>query len=233
MAVAFDAATGSSGSGSTSLTFAHTCGGSDRKLVVGVGVRDSGSVAVTGVTYNGVAMTAVGTRQTNGIVKLDVYQLNAPATGSNNVVVSMDGTPSSGVAGYAISLTGVDQGEAYDVQGGNAGSGTGAGSNGETTVTTTDANAWGVDFLWRRNDTEAIADAGQTDRGNVTLSTNTVLACSTESLASPGSLVMGWGWTNSHSWTHKLVAVGPSGGSPPPPAGWLGWYGGYGSAVNV
>ena len=73
------------GSG-TSLTFAHSVSAqSDRVIVVGI---STGGAHPTGITYNGVALTRLA-----GTSSLSVYgsiwYLTAPATGSNNVVVSL------------------------------------------------------------------------------------------------------------------------------------------------
>lgn len=58
MAIAFDATTTSSlGSAVTSITFSHTCTGSNRILFVCT--ANNGGANVTGVTYNGVAMTNI------------------------------------------------------------------------------------------------------------------------------------------------------------------------------
>lgn len=89
MAIAFDSTTTSSlGSAVTSITFAHTCTGSDRILFVAT--ANNGGVNVTGVTYNGVAMTNIGWALSNNAPsKSYLWYLIAPATGANNVIVSL------------------------------------------------------------------------------------------------------------------------------------------------
>lgn len=90
-ALAVDAIGSDSGSGS-SLTFAHTCSGSNRLLVVWVSYYDSFDTP-TGVTYNGVAMTAIpSSTAANGDYKIAGYYLINPATGTNNVVISFTGS---------------------------------------------------------------------------------------------------------------------------------------------
>jgi hypothetical protein len=113
MPIAFDAATdgGNNGGGSNSLSFAHTCTGSDRILFVGIAgdVAPFGADDITGVTYNGVAMEFVGKRFADELVSRGtyLYQLEAPASGSNNVVVSS--TSAHYLLAGAVSYTGAAQ----------------------------------------------------------------------------------------------------------------------------
>lgn len=109
MAIAYDSSSKweSAGGGNTT-TFAHTCSGSDRILIVGVSCWVNGSAATTGVTYNWVAMTLIAT-QNRGVWDLPVslWYLIAPATGSNNVVATtVNATERNCVA---ISYTWVNQ----------------------------------------------------------------------------------------------------------------------------
>jgi hypothetical protein len=86
----------------TSLTWAHTCNGSTRMLIVAaVGdVTDNH----TGATYAAAAMTQVGKiRAANSGLWTYLYALHTPASGANNVVISA----SSGIIlGHSMSYTG-------------------------------------------------------------------------------------------------------------------------------
>lgn len=107
MAIAFDAtSSGFTGSG-TSLTFSHTCTGADRILFVGImGAVDNDYV--TGVTYNGVAMTLVTkTLESSGSYYDYLFYLINPDSGANSVVISA--SPSSFIAACSISYTGASQ----------------------------------------------------------------------------------------------------------------------------
>ncbi len=99
MAIAFDNyAEPVSQSAATSQTFAYNTGtGANRILFVCTTINVNASEAITGITYNGVAMTQVGKIGTNrGNASLTawnyVYVLVNPASGSNNVVVSTSAT---------------------------------------------------------------------------------------------------------------------------------------------
>ena len=133
--------------GLSNLTWSHTVGnGSEKALYVGVStatttlpasVADS-LLSVNSVTYNGVAMTRVGSLQSPGIVGLglvsksyvDVYRLINPPSGAHNVVVSFSTlliSPSLFVnyaVGGAVSYNGVDQVTPNGFFAANNGSGT-------------------------------------------------------------------------------------------------------------
>lgn len=103
MALTVDATSTSNGASVSSLTWSHTCTGSDLVLVVTVGVF--GGQTVTGVTYNGVALTQVGTDIQGSYNLSDIWKLTSPATGANNIVVSLSGTADAIRAG-GISFAG-------------------------------------------------------------------------------------------------------------------------------
>lgn len=94
-----------SGSG-TSLTYSHTCSGEERYLAVSVGTHVNQG-AVSGVTYNGVAMTNIGTEDGNNNTRIQLWGLANPATGANNVVISKAG--STAIRAMSYSFIGVDQ----------------------------------------------------------------------------------------------------------------------------
>ena len=109
MAVAFDAASSGSVGSSASLTFAHTCTGTNLALIVDVTYYHTAARSVSGVTYAGVAMTSIGGITRTGFnMRTEQWKLSAPANGANNVVITMDGTTSEIQAG-AISATGAHQ----------------------------------------------------------------------------------------------------------------------------
>lgn len=112
MAIAFDAASGVSTQASgTSITLAHTCSGSDRFLFVAV--WNNGTTQTFTVTYNSVSMTLLASIEnaTSG-VETFIYGLQAPATGTNNIVVTASGTTNFNCAG--ASYTGVNQSVTMD-----------------------------------------------------------------------------------------------------------------------
>jgi len=143
MALAYDNSTdmGSPVSAS-SYTFSHTINGvSNLILLVGVQV-ESGSDSVTGITYNGVSMTRAKLQvSVNSDETLYLYYLIAPATGANNVVISL----SSSILAKAVaaSYTGAKQSGQPDSSSGA----TNASANTLTlTTTVVAANCWLVGY---------------------------------------------------------------------------------------
>lgn len=110
-AIAFDAMATSTVVGTTTATtFAHTVGtGTDRALFVGVGYADD-TDGITGVTYAGSAMT-LAVSEINSYQRSYIYYMVAPASGTNNVVVTYAGTLSADDRGGvgAVSYTDVAQ----------------------------------------------------------------------------------------------------------------------------
>jgi hypothetical protein len=106
MAIAVDA-TSSGSASATSVTVAHTCTGSNRILFVGVWIQDSGTDKISGITYNGVSMTQIGKVINAQVESVYLYYLVAPASGTNNIVMSKTGTDLGYVLG--VSYTGAKQ----------------------------------------------------------------------------------------------------------------------------
>lgn len=108
MAIVRDAvSSGSNGGSGSTLTIAHTCTGSNLLLVTYVGCNTASDI-ITGVTYNGVAMTrATGQFIGANSISSYLYYLINPATGTHNVVIS--NSSSVGVQGGNTSYTGVLQ----------------------------------------------------------------------------------------------------------------------------
>lgn len=120
MAFALDSSvSGASATPGSSLTWSHTCSGSDRILFVAAATNEADNTDyVTGVTYNGVAMTRVDTFRSPGQGGLVMYMLVNPATGANNVVVSL--SASKNVYGASSSYTQAVQSGQPDSTNGNA-----------------------------------------------------------------------------------------------------------------
>jgi len=107
MAIARDAAVdGGLGIGVTSLTWAHTCAGSDRVLFV-TAFGDVNNDVITGATYAGVTMTLVDKLVAGTDRYVYQFVLFGPAPGSNNAVVSAS-SPIA-IAAHSVSYTGAQQ----------------------------------------------------------------------------------------------------------------------------
>ena len=97
------------------VTFSHTTAGTNTLLVVGVDMNITGNTGatVTGVTYNGVALTRAGFHNDVGLTRrVEMWYLTAPAAGAHNVIVTLSlpgGTGTVGIVAGATTFTGVDQ----------------------------------------------------------------------------------------------------------------------------
>jgi hypothetical protein len=105
MAITFGHFTDGSFSNTTSQTWNHDCTGDDYLLVIVQG--QGGNANITGVTYNGAAMTYIGENAPDATTNVAWYGIVAPATGSNAIVISKT-AGNYGVA-ESISFSGVDQ----------------------------------------------------------------------------------------------------------------------------
>lgn len=159
MAIALDTSTdGGLVNPATSITYAHTCTGSNLILFVSA-FGDVTNDVVTGATYNGVSMSLVGKALPTGAADRWVYLwvLVNPATGTHNVVVSA--SASIAIDSDAVSYTGAKQSGQPDA------SNTGANNQNSITisVTTVADNCWLVGGF-RASTTGATPGTGTTQR---------------------------------------------------------------------
>jgi hypothetical protein len=163
--IAFDAASNSGyQAASSSYSWSHTCTGSNRYLLVGISML-SLAQTVTGITYNGAALTYIGAQNSvTGAARTEMWGLVAPASGTNTIAVTLSGAIAS--AGNASSYTGVNQ--TVPTESWNAAQATNVGAADATVnVTTIADNDWTVDIL-ATDDTAVTVGTGQTQTGNVT-----------------------------------------------------------------
>jgi len=139
MSIAYDNSTASSFS-TTSVTYSHTCSGSDRILLIGA---YCGADSVTAASYNGVSATFIAKLNVNGADHIYLYYLIAPATGANDVVVTITGAP--GVYSSATSYTGATQSAQPDASATNVSAST---TSLTTNVTTVADNSWLVGYFY-------------------------------------------------------------------------------------
>ena len=166
--LAYDTSTTATLSAGTSKTFSHTCSASaNRLLLVRINIPLNSDDQVSGVTYNGVAMTRIERKVYPGEpFSSYLYYLIAPANGANDVVVSFSTTVRAVMA--AVSFTGVHQTTPYRTQ-----TSTTAESTSYSTTYTSATGELVLSFLDGRDgsggDTPAVtAGAGQTERYDVT-----------------------------------------------------------------
>lgn len=206
MPLAFDAAASTFGDGVSSLSWSHTCSGSERLLTVGVSMTAGPMPTVDSVTYNGVALTRIGTATNGGgWAKVELWRLIAPATGAHTVAVTLSGA--GDLAAGAISFTGAHQ---------TTPAGTFASAQG--TSATPSVNVSGaagdivIDCLMVDQGTAPTVDASQVQRWTHNWAANG--SGSTE--AGAATVTMSWSSTNA-DWLIGGVAVKPAAAVAPPP----------------
>lgn len=161
MSIARDTNTGIVSANNGSFTFSHTCSGTDRLLIVVLTARGGASDTISGVTYNGVAMTRIRAKDHSSSTEwIYIYALLNPATGSNTVSV----TKSASNVSYwgAVSYTGVDQSQTLTAI-------TGESTSNVISLTSTVDNS--AMFVWVQNSVNTVgASTGSTliDQNNGT-----------------------------------------------------------------
>lgn len=205
MAIAFDASSSAKTDGNTSLTFSHTCSGSDRVLIVALCVQNSAS-SVT-ATYNGTSMTAAA-NDSGAWVSTYMFRLIAPSTGANNVVISWTG--SDAAIGLATSWTGVDQTTPL---------GTAVTATGSTTAVTVDVTAASGEVVVDATSYDQncggqtiTVGAGQTERLNILTDTSCGLTAGMSSEGGAGTVTMSWTGSDAQDWVIIGVPLKPAGG---------------------
>lgn len=139
MAISFDAAVHNANVPITNtLTFSHTCSGSNGILFVGACC--SGAQTITNITYNGVSLTKINS-QAYVLGVSELWYLIAPGTGSNNIVITYSGSAPT-ADGCAISYAGAAQSGQPDSQG----TATAVGNVTDTRTSIAD-NCWHVGFF--------------------------------------------------------------------------------------
>lgn len=91
--------------GASSRSFSHNNGGgASNYLFLQIAMSDV--VTITSVTYNGVAMTNIGTQSTlSTLTRWAYYVLASPATGSNTVTINFSAAQFNPVSSFAISYS--------------------------------------------------------------------------------------------------------------------------------
>lgn len=213
MAIAHDADSNTGSNGASSLTWSHTCTGSNLCLIVGINASDE-TVTTSSVKYNGVSMI-FAKRQVNANDGnwAEIWYLANPATGANNVVATF--SENMMVMAGAVSLTGVDQTNPLDATAGASGD-----SNPVTVnITSVADNAWAVDSVQASAQTDTpVVGAGQTSSWIRPQSTSHGMGSYEGPKTPAGSITMSWSniqvfreWATAVA-TFKPAAEGGGGG---------------------
>lgn len=207
--ITFDAAVdGGNNGGSGTLTWTHTCSGSNRLLVINI-TGDTATDGITGVTYNGVSASLVTKLApdnsgdlTGGRWQYMYYLLN-PASGSHSVSITISGTQY--IVGQSASWTGVNQSSAPIS---SASALTLNSSPVTKSLTTTADNAIVIMGIWaftnlipETNSTSRVIDSAFTAGG--------ILEASSDPITPPGNVDMAFSWSPSAAGAAIMASFGP------------------------
>lgn len=179
--LAVDANSAGTGTGAT-VTVSHTVGGTNRLLLVGVAIN--GSETISGVTFNGVALSLL--IDASDVQAFQVWYLIAPATGAHNIVVTKSAAVNPCVLS-AVSLVGAHQTTPFPLSANYGVPGT------STTSTINVPSAAGdlvVDFLTARIITDLTVSGSQAE-GSQQASASSIISSSTLAGAAT-STAMAW-----------------------------------------
>jgi hypothetical protein len=145
-------------------------------------------------------MTAVGNSASNGAFYTEQWYLAAPASGTNNIVVTVSGTTTKlGIA--AISFTGVDQTTPIDV----SGSTTGTSGTVTKSLTTTNANEYLLDAVTHLSANSPSSETGTVILNDVASGVST--GAQYASAATAGSNSMSWTYPDpGDAWAYSVLA---------------------------
>lgn len=209
--IAFDRSRNDRINNDTSMQWNHqvNAAGVNRVLIVGVSIKNAQTVA--NVTYDGVGLVPAGGISMGTGIRVELWYLTNPATGNNQVQVSLNGGNTAAVAG-SVSLTGVSQSNPIE----NSAFATGNGTTASVNVNTLSNNAWVLDTLGKVHRDDADVGTGQTERWNRMAGTSVDAsrirgAGSTRGPVTPaGAVTMSWTLENIRDWAVGAVAVRPA-----------------------
>ena len=201
--IAFDAASSSSDTDVSSLSWSHTTGnGNDRMMIVGASIR--GGASISSVTYGVQSFTNIRVDQPGSDIRTELWYLEDPSDGTGNVQINL--SPDQSLVAGATTWTGVGQAA---VLGNDAGA-TGHGSTASVDVDSASGEVV-VDVVGTQNAGATVAvGLGQTERWN-TQGQHCNGAVSSELGAT--SVTMSWDLATVESWAVSAVALLSAGGS--------------------
>jgi len=201
-AITIDAVTNWGYAGNANQTVSLTTSGSSRYLLVGVAT--AGIASPTGVTYNGANMSLVASTNNSDLttLKLSVYGLVAPSSGTHDIVISISGAPSEWVFS-ACSWTGVNQSTPY------SGTKTNQAINAASPTTLTISSATGEVVVDYATVYEAFLTigGGQTQICNITQDGESSLGVSYQ--AGAATITPTWSYVGNKWWVAAAVSLKP------------------------
>jgi hypothetical protein len=193
----------------SSISWSHTCTGSDGLLVVAISVADTGTPLPVICTYNGDAVTSIDTASISYRFCELLYRLSPDTGGAYTISVTLD-EPVFHASGGAVSYTGVAQ-QAPEA----SNTATGTSNAPSCSVTTQSDNAW-VCAVLCGDESAADVSCNNTERWETAMASITGSQSDTNAGVSPaGAQAMSWSFTASGAWAAVAASFAEAGGSPP------------------
>lgn len=214
MAIALDAVTSKNRVATTSsITWTHTCTGTNLILFVAVQLTGETTDALTAITYNGVAMTLINnTGSISGSGFGYLYYLLNPATGANTVSVTKSNSV-SGIEAVSASYTGVKQSGQPDSHTTNT-----TPTSLTTSLSTISIadNCWGIAYNINNQWSTASLTATGTNTTRGTTAWSGALGDTNGVIHPAGSVTMGWtGPSGTANWGEIIATFSPVVANPP------------------
>lgn len=199
----FDAASSGVADGATSgtLSWSHTCTGSNRAIILGISYFSSG-FSITSIKYAGVDLVSIGGQCAPTVfLCCEQYKLSNPASGANSLVITYTGTLT--LVGGLVSYTNANQDTANLT-------GTQAIANGSTSPATVNVtssvNEAVVDVAVMNDGVAVTVGGGQTQRWNALTAGSTIRNVGSTELGA-ASVTMSWTFSGTHEWAISGVSV--------------------------
>jgi hypothetical protein len=213
MAITFDATSPGNtyNNSASSVTYSHTCGaGDNRILLVGTWTELANS-SVSGVTYGGTALSAAPSSPLDfryGSWRISLWYLVAPGAGANDVVATA--TASGKIYVVSASYTGVHQTTPFGTAGLAASAD--AVDNSATVTVSSAVDELVVDLLFvpYGATTGRTVGANQTIRAACDDNSTTGNCLDMSSEAGASDVTMSWSFTSNHEWGIFAVPLKPS-----------------------
>lgn len=224
MAIKFDATAQSGDTVASPVTWSHTIGTNDnRLLLVAISVVGASAAGTcTAVTYNGVSMTKLQTTTNsdlgnNWFIESTVWGLLNPATGVHTVSATITAPSAPDYGGSSVSYYNVNQSLTMDATQSNTGTTTGALT---PAITTVNPGAWIFSHLLTQEDGGSASSrvSNKTDRQTQGLASNLNggdTTTDTNGVVSPGSNTISYTYTGgsgatAYLWANTMVSVAPA-----------------------
>jgi len=177
----------------------------DNRILI-VGVHSDGN-NILDVQYNSVSLTKLIDYTAGWTGNMELWYLVNPASGSNDLYVSVDGSQDTGYC--AVVLSGIDTNDPIDVDAGGA---TGASFAPSIAVNDTSANAMIVDFVAQDDggDTIGDADGNQVEKQDGLAGAGAgdySQACSILDAGTGGNKTMSWTANEDNNWDIVAVSI--------------------------